>query len=45
LRTLVERESLVEVAELLQGYLDGGAPLGNARAAEEVLKQIRPASR
>jgi uncharacterized caspase-like protein/tetratricopeptide (TPR) repeat protein len=40
IRTLVERESLVDVATLLQRYLDLGAPLGRVADTQELLVRI-----
>ena len=40
IRTLVERESLVNVATLLQRYLDLGAPLGRVDGTRQLLAQI-----
>jgi hypothetical protein len=40
IRTLVEQESLVNVATLLQRYLDLGAPLGRVDATRQLLARI-----
>ncbi len=40
IRTLVERESLVDVAAMLHRYLNGGAPLGQVSNVQEQLRAL-----
>ena len=40
IKTLVERESLVDVASMLHRYLNGGAPLGHVAEVQALLRTI-----